>query len=365
MSPPLASPKFGLIAGGEPPFATPTEIVDLAARAEKDNYDSVWVPDHLVDIDGSMADPWSTLGYISAATRHLRFYTAVTDYQKVHPAKLAQIIATLDELSQGRMTLGIGAGEKMNNSPFGVPWDPAPVRVEKLSEYIETMRRLWLASPPSPASFQGEHYRLDQAWLDQKTFTKPMPRIIVGAMGGTRMLRLIGRSGDGWLPPLMTPDVYRRKLAVVDAAAREAGRDPSKIERIYWMYVIADDGESKNMIPDFIRAMKPMIATLSPALVEGETGMKLAKTDEDVNFQRLVVSKKVVKELELQAGPIPDSLVEKMCAIGSADDIISQLEKAITAGAEHFCLTIGRGKADYNLKVMREKVLPYFRDRKT
>jgi phthiodiolone/phenolphthiodiolone dimycocerosates ketoreductase len=356
-----STPRFGLIAGGEPPFATATEIVDLATRAEKDAYDSVWVPDHLVDIDGSMADPWSTIGYLSAVTRRIQFYTAVTDYQKVHPAKLAQIIATLDELSHGRMTLGIGAGEKMNNSPFGVAWDPAPVRVEKLGEYIQVMRRIWGASAQSPASFEGKHFSLEEAWIDQKTFTKPMPRIIVGAMGGSRMLHLIGQLGDGWLPPPMTPDVYRRKLATIDESARDAGRDPSKVERAYWMYVVADDGSSKSTIPDFLRAMKPMIATLSPAIVEAEAGVKLAKMQVETNFQRLVVSKKVVRELEDQAQAIPDSLVEKMCAVGTPDQIIASFEKAVAAGAEHFCLTVGRGNADYNMKVMREKVLPYFR----
>jgi phthiodiolone/phenolphthiodiolone dimycocerosates ketoreductase len=357
-----ASPKFGLIAGGEPPFATAGEILDLSMRAEKDRYDSVWIPDHLVDIDGSMADPWSTIGYLSAVTRQLRFYTAVTDYQKVHPAKLAQIVATLDELSRGRITLGIGAGERMNNSPFGVAWDEAPVRVDKLREYIEVMRRLWSSSPTSKASFSGEHFTLDEAWIDQKTVTKPSPRVCIGAMGSTRMLRLIGGHGDGWLPPLMTPEVYRQKLRVIDASAREAGRDPASVERAYWMYVVADDGSTPSPVPDFIRGMKAMIATLSPAIVKSETGITLRKMDVETNFQRLVVSKEVVRQLEAQAASIPDSLVEKMCAIGSPDEIISSLDKAVEAGAQHLCLSVTRGKPDDNMKVLREKVLPYFRE---
>jgi len=350
------------MAGGEPPFATATEILDLAMRAEKDHYDSVWIPDHLIDIDGSMADPWSTIGYLSAVTRQLKFYTAVTDYQKVHPAKLAQVVATLDELSHGRVTLGMGAGERMNNSPFGVPWDEASVRVDKLREYIEVIRRLWQSSPQSRASFNGKHFTLDEAWIDQKTLTKPTPRICIGAMGSTRMLRLIGAQGDGWLPPLMTPEVYRQKLGVIDRAANEAGRVPGSIERAYWVYVVADSGGVASPVPEFIRGMKAMIATLSPAIVESETGIRLQKMDLETNFQRLVVTKEVVKQLEAQAASIPDSLVEKMCAIGSADDIISSLGKAVEAGAQHFCLSVTRGRPDENMKVLREKVLPYFRE---
>lgn len=349
------------MAGGEPPFATATEVVDVARRAEKDGYDSIWVPDHLIDMDGSRADPWSTLGYASAVTKTLRFYSAVTDYQKVHPAKLAQIIATLDELSNGRITLGMGAGERMNNSPFGVPWDDAPVRVETLKEYLEVVRLLWKSSPQSPVSFKGRHYSLRDAWIDQQTFTKPMPRICIGAMGSTLMLDFIGRHGDGWLPPLMTPEYYRARQKVIDDAALKAGRDPASIERAYWLYFMVDKGGPKDMVPDFVRSMKAVIASLSPIIVEKEAGVKLKRAKLDTNFQRLVVSRQLVKELDAQAQAIPDSLVYKICPIGGADEIISHIERAMDAGAEHFVLAATRGLPDQNLKVVRDKVLPYFR----
>ena len=350
------------MAGGEPPVATPTQIAELALRAEKDGYDSIWVPDHLIDIDGSMADPWTTLGYVSAVTRKLRFYTAVTDYQKVHPAKLAQVVASLDELSRGRITLGMGAGEKMNNAPFGIPWDDAPVRVEALSEYMEVIRRLWRSNARSPVSFRGEHFSLKDAWIDQQTFTKPGPGICVGAMGSTLMLDFIGRHADGWLPPLMTPDFYRGRQNIIDDAAKNAGRDPSSIERAYWLYFIVDQDGPKTLVPDFIRGMKAVIASLSPVIVEKEAGVRLRKMSLETNFQRLVVSKQVVKELEEQAEAIPDSLVERMCAIGGAEEIISHIEAARAVGAEHFVLAATRGVPEENLRVLRDKVMPYFRE---
>ncbi|MDA4136480.1 MAG: LLM class flavin-dependent oxidoreductase, partial [Thaumarchaeota archaeon] len=345
----LEPPKFGLMVGGEPPFATATDCISLGVRAEKDGYDSIWVPDHLIDIDGSMADPWSTLGYLSAVTRKLLLYTSVTDYQKVHPAKLAQILATLDELSRGRMTVGIGAGEKMNNSPFGVPWDEASVRVDKLREYIEVMRVLWRSSHRDPVSFEGTHFRLENAWLDQKIITKPTPRVCIGAMGSTLMLRLIGTHGDAWLPTLMTPDLYRKKLRVIAEAARKAGRDAGMIERVYYAYVVAS--EDSKVIADFTRSFKATIATLCPFIVEAE-GVKLPKMKLETNFQRMVVTNEALKELEAQAESIPDSLVRKTCAVGGADEIIDYLEEAIEAGAQHFCLAATRGQPEENLKVL-------------
>ena len=225
--------RLGLAVGGEPPFETTTRCVELSVMAEKDGYDSVWMPDHLVDLKGSMADPWTTFGYIAALTRNIRLYTSVTDYQKIHPSKLSQTIATLAELSAGRVSLGIGTGEAMNLLPFGLTLERPHVRIERLEEYIGVLRSLWSSTPESPATSEGRHYHLKEAWIDQKMSRGDSRRIFLGALGSTEMLKLVGRCGDGWVPWYITPEMFKVKLDVVRGAAREAGRDPDAIECTY------------------------------------------------------------------------------------------------------------------------------------
>lgn len=354
----MVSIKFGLLLGGEPPFATATECVRLGPIAEKDGYDAVWLPDHLVDIDGSLVDPWVTLGYLAATTKKVDLYTAVTDYQKIHPAKLAQIIATLDELSNGRITLGIGAGEAMNNVPFGVPWDEPSLRVKKLEEYIQVLRLLWSSRSDHRVSFSGKYFALRDAWIDQRPFQEPYPRVFIGALGSRAMLDLTGRIGDGWFPWFMTPNMYKQKIERVIDVAKSAGRDPETIERTYAvMVVVASD---PRVVEDSINSIKPLIATVCPFLCE-EEGMRLPSGIE-TNYQRILLSKEELNELTMLGQLVPTSLVKKVCAIGNVDEVISFLQERIRVGARHFVIVATRGQAEENLRAFRDEIIPYFRE---
>jgi phthiodiolone/phenolphthiodiolone dimycocerosates ketoreductase len=352
--------RFGLLVGGEPPFETATKCAELAVMAERDGYDSVWMPDHLVDIEGSLADPWSTIGYMAATTKRVLFYTAVTDYQKVHPSKFAQMISTLHELSHGRTNVGIGAGEAMNLTPFGLPFEETALRVQQLSEYIDVIRLLWRSSAKGPVSYGGEHYTLSNAWLDQKTAGSP-PKVCIGALGSTRMLKLIGRTGDGWLPWFQTPELYKKKSDVIRAEARAGGRDPADIEYAYMVPVVVSSDPEE--IRKSIAAFKMAIVTTNRYLVEAE-GVKIPQPEAEINFQKLTVSGKVVDEIVRASEYVPESLVRKACAIGSADDAISFIEERMKIGATHILLNLTRGRPEENLKAVSEKVLPYFRDSK-
>jgi alkanesulfonate monooxygenase SsuD/methylene tetrahydromethanopterin reductase-like flavin-dependent oxidoreductase (luciferase family) len=228
-----------------------------------------------------------------------------------------------------------------------------------LREYIEVMRGLWQSGIESPVSYRGKHFRLEGAWLDQKTLTKP--RICIGALGSTRMLNLIGTHGDAWLPTFLTPDLYRKKLAVIAEAARKAGRDSETIERIYCTYVVAAGREDEETIDVFIKNFKAFIATLCPFIAEAE-GIRLPKMKLDTNYQRMDLTKEVLKEIGAQADFLPDSLVRKTAALGTPDEIVAYVEDVVKAGAQHVCFAVTRGRPEENLAVLKDKVLPYFRD---
>ena len=107
---------------------SPSDSLRMALRAEKLGFDSVWFSDHLMDTGGIRIDPWTTIGAISVNTSKIEMCPAVSDVQRIHPAKLAHMTATLSDLSQGRVSLGIGAGEAMNLTPFGITFDPPKQR---------------------------------------------------------------------------------------------------------------------------------------------------------------------------------------------------------------------------------------------
>ena len=360
--------KFGLILGGQPPKARATDIVEQGIQAEKDGYDYAWICDHLLDIgppeEPWNPDPWATFGYLAAETRRIRFCTSVTAYQKTHPGKLTQILATLDELSRGRITLGISTGEAMNNVPFGVPWEKASLRVEQLGEYIEVIRLLWTVRNTSPASFQGKHYSLQDAWVDiTRAAQQPHLPIYIGAFASPRLLELIGRVGDGWFPVFITPELYQEKLKIIHAAAKKAGRQPDTVEATHYVTpVVSRDSKT---IEEATRNLKISIASICPFLCRAE-GIKLPSSAHQLNYQKMtsseIISKDAMEDLSRMAEYIPDSLVSKVAPIGDADYVISWLEARKRLGAKHMVIGPGFGLPEENLRALSEQILPYFRD---
>jgi alkanesulfonate monooxygenase SsuD/methylene tetrahydromethanopterin reductase-like flavin-dependent oxidoreductase (luciferase family) len=116
------------------PGPNPREAADKGVGAEKLGFDCVWVSDHLTDMppENTVYDAWTMLEDIGARTTMIRLGAGVTDIQRINPAKVAGMIATLDHLTNGRINLGIGAGEVMNTQPFGMLWEPPAVRVSRL-----------------------------------------------------------------------------------------------------------------------------------------------------------------------------------------------------------------------------------------
>jgi alkanesulfonate monooxygenase SsuD/methylene tetrahydromethanopterin reductase-like flavin-dependent oxidoreductase (luciferase family) len=126
--------------------------------AEKLGFESLWFSDHLIDTGGLKVDPYTTMGAIAASTSKIKMCAAVSDAQRIHPAKLAHMVSTLSGLSNDRAWLGLGAGEAMNLSPFGIDFDGAPQRVERLAEAIQVVKALWSSSRANPVSFSGKYY---------------------------------------------------------------------------------------------------------------------------------------------------------------------------------------------------------------
>jgi alkanesulfonate monooxygenase SsuD/methylene tetrahydromethanopterin reductase-like flavin-dependent oxidoreductase (luciferase family) len=175
-------------------------------------------------------DTWSLISTLLAETRRISFFTDVASLPLRPPAVMAKAAASLDVLSGGRFELGLGGGalpELIAN--FGGPRRTPGETVEAIDEAIDVIRLLW--SDERSVSFEGKHYRLN----DARPGPRPAHRIAiwVGAFK-PRMIRLVGRKADGWLPSLgvLTRDELRSGNEQIDEAAPKAGRDRRSIRRL-------------------------------------------------------------------------------------------------------------------------------------
>ncbi|HEY0471259.1 MAG TPA: TIGR03557 family F420-dependent LLM class oxidoreductase [Kribbella sp.] len=173
---------------------SPTEIVAQAVRAEEAGFEFVEVSDHFhpwVSEHQHSGFAFSMLAAAAARTSTIELATGVTcPFIRYHPAVVAQAAATTALLSDGRFTLGIGAGERLNEHVVGAGWPPVSVRHEMLREALEIIRQLWSGGYQS---YDGKHLKLE----DARVFDLPdtLPRIAVAA-GGPAAARIAGELGD-------------------------------------------------------------------------------------------------------------------------------------------------------------------------
>jgi alkanesulfonate monooxygenase SsuD/methylene tetrahydromethanopterin reductase-like flavin-dependent oxidoreductase (luciferase family) len=201
---------------------------ELARVADEAGVDLVGIQDH--PYQHHFFDTWSLIPTLLAETKRVSFFTDVANLPLRPPAVLAKAAASLDLLSGGRFELGLGAGGIADViANFGGPRRTPGESVEALDEAIDLIRLLW--SEERSVSFEGKYYRLADARPG------PQPAHPIGIWVGAfkpRMLRLVGRKADGWLPSLgvLTREELRAGNDQIDAAAEGAGRDPRSIRRI-------------------------------------------------------------------------------------------------------------------------------------
>jgi probable F420-dependent oxidoreductase len=163
-------------------------------------------------------DPWASLSMAAAVTSSIRLGTAVALPAQHDPIALAKTIASLDHLSGGRVTLGVGFGWNIDElADHGVA---AASRRTVVREYLEAMQALW---SQTEASYQGQFVKFGRSWVWPKPVQQPWMPILLGAGGTERTFAWIARSADGWLTTPAETDL-ERKIGGLAAAWRDAGR---------------------------------------------------------------------------------------------------------------------------------------------
>jgi probable F420-dependent oxidoreductase len=218
--------------------ATPdADPIAEARQAEELGFDFVSVTDHLHGTRPTH-ETWTLLCWIAASTSRVGLVTDVLGLPYRAPSVTAKMAASLDRLTGGRLTLGLGAGGSDEEfRGFGLPLRTPGEKIEALAEAIDILRGMW--TTPS-FSFQGRHFRTEGAELEPK----PDRRIPIWlGTYGDRALELTGRVADGWIPsyPYAPPDVAAQKMDRIRRAAEAAGRDPAELTYAYNIGVRVDE----------------------------------------------------------------------------------------------------------------------------
>jgi probable F420-dependent oxidoreductase len=235
--------KFGMAFANTGPAVTGSGAAELAVAAEQHGFDSLWTVEHVVvpsgyespypySRSGKMAggaedfdlpDPLVWLAYIAGVTETLRLATGIVILPQRNPVILAKAAASLDVLSGGRFTLGVGSGWLAEEfAALGVPFED---RGDRTDDYVRAMRALW---DEGPASYQGEYVAFDSVYSRPLPIQRPIP-IVVGGHS-KRAARRAGVLGDGFFPNRPSCEDTAVLIAHARRCAEAAGRDPDALE---------------------------------------------------------------------------------------------------------------------------------------
>jgi 5,10-methylenetetrahydromethanopterin reductase len=297
--------KFSIRLNNDLPVAAYPE---LAALAEESGFDQFWVSDDLM-----LRGVWPILSACALATRRIQLGTCIVNPYTMHPAEIAMQAAALDELSGGRLNLGIAAGAADFLGWVGLE-QTRPLRVT--ADALRALRALFGGEAPQLTGWSGEAY--------MRFPTRPVP-IYLGAMS-TRMLELIGELADGGLPLLFPPEQYADVQQLVHAGAARAGRSMQQIDLAACIWVsVADDRTAaedalREKIAYYGHALSDRILErLGVARVEFEPIAHAVQVERDLSRAKALVNERMLR----------------IGIVGSGADILPRLQGLVAMGARH------------------------------
>lgn len=293
------------------------EIIDtlsaIAKTAEEYEYDSLWMMDHLHQIEyvGKPEEPmlegWTTISVLAGMTMKLKLGTMVTGNIYRYPAVLAKIGATLDVLSKGRLIFGFGAGWNESESrAYGVPFPSTRERLERLDEAVQIVEKMWVQET---TTFDGRYYKIENAYCNPKPVQKPRPMVLIGGSGEKYLLRTVAKYGDA-CNLFGSPETVKKKLDVLCAHCQTVGRDYDSILKTKLTRVLISEDEA---------AVKRVIDRMP------------------------------------QGFPLRETMI-----YGTPDEVKEQVEEFRAVGVEYMVVSASGPGENESLRLFGEKVMPNF-----
>lgn len=306
----------------------PADLVRNAKRAEQAGFDFAAISDHYfpwLEEQGHAPFAWSVLGAVAEATEHLGLMTSVTcPIMRYHPAIIAQAAATMGLLADGRFTLGLGAGERLNEHVVGSGWPGVVERHERLSEALDIIQGL-LAGKLT--TYRGQHFQLDHARL----FDRPKRKLpVIVAAGGPEAGRLAGEKADGLM-------VTEPEKELIKAFTAGGGKGPRYAEVA--MCCGADEDKARKTAHRYFR----WSLAGWPVLAELPHDEAFAAASEHVSIETIGE--------EISCGP-------------SADRHLEAIHEFTAIGCDHIILTQIGPDQDFFFEVFERKLAPALRAKK-
>jgi len=290
-------------------------LLERARLLEKLGYDGLWLVDHfwaggLPDLD--FLEGWTSLAALAAATQKLRLGLMVTCNSYRSPALLAKMAATVDQISGGRIELGLGAGWMQEEyKGYGYDFPPMGTRLAQLEESLEIVTRMLR---DHRSTFAGRHYRVEDAPNNPKPVQSPLP-VTIGGAGEKKLLRLVARFAQRWNCPMNSAHEVERLHGVLSSHCRQVGRDVGEI-------IVSEQ----------------MICVIGK--------------DEETLQSKLTMAKAVL-------GHFAD--IDKVAVAGTPDRVIAGLRAKIARGVSDFAVMFGDLAQPDSLELFAREVIPALR----
>jgi probable F420-dependent oxidoreductase len=239
-----ATMKIGFALGNIGPIGTAEAISKIAQRAEALGYESVWTVERLLwpvkpqtpyggSPDGSLPEPYKyvldpldALTFAAAQTKKVALGTSVLDIPYYNPVMLARRLTTIDQLSSGRLRVGLGLGwSKDEMDAAGADMKQRGARAD---EFLQVLKAIWTTNP---VEFHGKFFQIPKSYINPKPVQKPHPPIYLAAFAPPALKRL-ATLADGWNPVMIPVAGMAQMFGAVKQMAQEAGRDPSSLSLV-------------------------------------------------------------------------------------------------------------------------------------
>ena len=236
--------KIGFALGNIGPIGTAESVSKIAQRAEALGYDSVWTVERLLwpvkpqtpyaaSPDGSLPEPYKyvldpldALTFAAAHTRKVALGTSVLDMPYYNPLMLARRLTTIDQLSNGRLRVGLGLGwSKDEMDATGADMKQRGARAD---EFLQVLKAIWTTNP---VEFHGKFFQIPKSYIYPKPVQKPHPPIYLAAFAPPALKRL-ATLADGWNPVMIPVAGMAQMFGAAKQMAKEAGRDPSSLSLV-------------------------------------------------------------------------------------------------------------------------------------
>ncbi|RIV38025.1 LLM class F420-dependent oxidoreductase [Micromonospora radicis] len=215
--------------------ATYDDLLAVARRAEETGFGAFFRSDHYLKMGAVSGEPgptdaWTTLAGLARDTRSIRLGTLMTAATFRLPGPLAITVAQVDQMSGGRVELGIGtAWYDTEHSAYGIPFPALKERFDRLDEQLAVITGLWRTPAGETFDFTGRHYQVSDSPALPKPVQRPHPPILLGGMGAKRTPQLAARYADEFNLPFVSIDDTVTQFARVRTACQEIGRNPDEL----------------------------------------------------------------------------------------------------------------------------------------